>query len=82
MHKLTPTGKALALAFVHYHAQFPHKHNPRAWVRHVERMRQSAPPWESVVLSMPADMTASGRTERITIYETLFQPQTSHATNH
>jgi hypothetical protein len=82
MHKLTPTGKALALAFVNYHAQFPHKHNPRAWVRHVERMRQSAPPWESVVLSIPGSMTASGRTECITIYQTLFDLELNRASNH
>lgn len=81
-HKLTPAGQFLVAAFIDYHAQFPHKHNPRAWIRHIERMRQSAPPWQSVVLKMPADMTASGRAESITIYQTLFQPQASHVTNH
>ena len=81
-HKLTPAGQSLVESFIDYHAQFPIKQNIKACIRHVDRMRQSAPPWQSVVLKMPADMTASGRVESITIYQTLFQPQASHATNH
>lgn len=81
-HKLTPAGQFLVESFIDYHAQFPSKQNLKAWIRHVERMRQSAPPWQSVVLSIPSSMTASGRVESITIYQTLFQPQASHATNH
>jgi hypothetical protein len=79
-HKLTPAGRALAMAFVDYHAQFPHKQNLKAWARHVERMADASPYWRPVVLSIPADMTASGRWESITIYPTLFQNR--NAPNH
>lgn len=79
IHRLTQAGEALVSSFVNRHAAYPQEQNLGSWFVHAELIADDAEPWESIVLEMPADMTASGRPETIKIYRSLFDVKTIDA---